>query len=208
MKHPLLLAALAACSTAPPPAAVDLAAADVMSAFEFTDAAAWRRGDAAGRPCLELFGASHYQPKYRSPLSIALLDRRFGDGSIDVDLQSTCREYAHRDLIVVFAWRDADHFAYAHLASQGDANAHHLMLVDGADRRPVTTSRTAGVTWGDGWHHLRLTRRGSHVEVFFDAGAQPVLVGEVPVDVGRIGLGSFDDTGRFADLTVRDGSAH
>lgn len=205
MKRPLLLAALAACSAPPPANAVDLASADALWACEFTDAAAWRHGE-TGRPCLELFAASHYQPKHRSPLSIALLGRRFGDGSIDVEMQSTCAEYAHRDLIVVFAWRDADHFAYAHLASHGDANAHHIMLVDGADRRPVTTSRTEGVSWGDGWHHVRLVRRGSHVEVFFDGGAAPVLAGEVPPDAGRIGLGSFDDTGRFADLAVREGS--
>jgi hypothetical protein len=44
-------------------------------------------------------------------------------------------------------------------------------------------------------------RRGSQVQAFFDGGS-PVLRAEVPVQVGRVGIGSFDDTGRFSDLRV------
>jgi hypothetical protein len=116
--------------------------------------------------------------------------------------QQTGREYPHRDLVLVFAYRDPAHFAYAHLASSADENAHHVMLVDGADRRPVSTGRTDGVAWGTGWHRLELRRRGEQVEVSFDGGA-PVLVGRVPAWRGRVGIGSFDDTGRFRALRLR-----
>jgi len=170
--------------------------------WEFTDSNAFRWTDDGGLGCLELHGASTYRPPHRSPLAMALLrEPEFGDFVLQVQARQTTKEYAHRDLVIVFAYRDAAHFAYAHLASVGDANAHHVMLVDGADRRPGSTSRTTGVTWGDGWHELELRRQGTRVEVFFDGGG-PVLVGDVPAGPGRIGIGSFDDTGRFRRLRV------
>lgn len=169
--------------------------------WDFTDPAAFRWANDGARGCLELFAASRYQPPHRSPLGLAILRApELGDLTLRVQCQQTGREYPHRDLVLVFAHRDADHFAYAHLASRGDDQAHQLMLVDGADRRPVTTARSVGVAWGDGWHELELRRRGTHVEVRFDGAV--ALAGEVPPWRGRVGLGSFDDTGRFRDLRL------
>jgi hypothetical protein len=74
------------------------------------------------------------------------------------------------------------------------------MLVDGADRRPVTTWRSSGVAWGDGWHTAELRRSGTRVEIRFDGAV--VLTGAVPIGAGKVGLGSFDDTGRFRDLEI------
>ncbi|HLQ37672.1 MAG TPA: hypothetical protein VK348_07715, partial [Planctomycetota bacterium] len=125
-----------------------------------------------------------------------------GDFILEVQAKQTGPEYPHRDLVIVFAWRDAAHFAYAHLASTADDNAHQIMLVDGADRRPFTTGRSQGVAWGDGWHTVRVVRRAQLVSVLFDGGETAVLSGQVPAWRGRIGLGSFDDTGRFDDLRV------
>lgn len=201
----LPLALLAACAVAPVPAptpfARPLANAAEAAEWEFTDPAAFRWVDEGGRGCLELFADAHYQPKHRSPLGLAILrGPEFGDGTLSVQCRQTGREYPHRDLVVVFAYRDADHFAYAHLASRGDDNAHQVMLVDGADRRPVTSERTAGVAWGDGWHEIELRRQGERVEVRFDGVL--VLAGAVPAWRGRVGLGSFDDTGRFRALRI------
>lgn len=194
----LLLLVGAACSAAAS-GRIPLAAA-AAARWEFTDAAAFR-WLADGGECLELHGASGYRPPHRSPLALALLrEPEFGDGVLRVQARQTGREYPHRDLVIVFGWRDPAHFAYAHLASAADANAHHVMLVDGADRRPVTTARTAGVAWGDGWHDLELRRAGARVEVSFDGVV--VLAAEVPPWRGQIGLGSFDDTGLFRDLRV------
>jgi hypothetical protein len=179
-----------------------LASAAEQGLLEFTDGSAWQWATEDGVGCLELFGTSHYQPPHRSPLAMALVrDAEFGDFTMRVKARQTGREYPHRDLVFVFAYRDADHFAYAHLATKGDENAHHVMLVDGADRRPVTTARTEGVAWGDGWHDIELRREGTLVRVFFD-GVGPVLRAEVPQGAGRVGVGSFDDTGRFRDLHV------
>lgn len=185
----LLLALVAACSTA---------GRGPGERWELTDPAAWR----VGADELELHGVSAYEPPYRSPLSLAVLrDATFDDFDFEVEARSTCREYGHRDLVIVFAYRDAAHYAYAHFATAADANAHHVMLVDGAPRRPVTVERTTGVVWGDQWHLLEVRRRGESVEVFFDR--ERVMTAVVPVGRGRVGVGSFDDTGVFRALAVR-----
>ncbi len=165
--------------------------------WEFTDPAAWTvRSDE-----LELHGKSDYEPPHRSPLSLALMrEFEFEDFELRVRARSTCREYAHRDLVIVFAWRDPAHYVYAHLATRADQNAHQVMLVDGAPRRPVTDERTEGVVWGDDWHDLRLLRREESVVVFFDD--ERVMTATVPPGPGRVGLGSFDDTGVFRDFVV------
>ena len=203
--HLALLLLLAGCA-ASPALRPDFADAAALTALECTDPAAFELATVDGRACLALARASHYQPRFRSPLAMALLRPTFADCTLDVTVRQTSREYPHRDLILVFAWHDAEHFAYAHLASQADANAHHVMLVDGADRRPVTTFRTDGVAWGDGWHRLRLQRHGDAVAVFFDDLERPVLRGVVPAGAGRVGVGSFDDTGLFTALEVRSGA--
>ncbi|MFO1076408.1 MAG: hypothetical protein U1E73_01635 [Planctomycetota bacterium] len=197
---------LAACAGTPSRTAPCVIACDTagdLAAFDFTDAAAFRfaRDDAAGDGCLELFQAAKYEPPFRSPLGLAIVRGvEFGDGVLRVKARQTGREYPHRDLVFVIGYVDSAHFVYAHLATKGDDNAHHLMLVDGAARRPVTTWRTEGVQWGGGWHDVAVRRRGTHVEVSFDGAS--VLVGEVPAWRGRVGVGSFDDTGRFRELVV------
>ena len=178
----------------------DFATPAALAQFEFTDAAAWRHG-IDGNGCVELFAASNYRPPHRSPLNLALLrDVELQDFELRVRARQTGREYPHRDLVLVFAHRDAAHFAYAHLASAADDHAHHVMLVDGSDRRPVTTWRNGGVVWGDTWHELELSVRDGVATVRFDG--HEVLRGAVPATTGRIGFGSFDDVGCFDDLRV------
>ena len=196
-----LLVPLVAC-VVPRPVPVRLDEATELQRFELTDPNAFRWAtDEDGKGCLELHAASDYRPPHRSPLAMALLrEPTFDDFVLRVKAKQTGREYPHRDLVLAFACRDAAHFAYAHLASAADPNAHQIMLVDGADRRPVTTSRTNGVAWGDAWHDLELRRSGTRVEVVFDG--TEVLAGEVPAGAGRVGVGSFDDTGRFRELVI------
>lgn len=206
-----MLFLLCACAAEPTaPSALPLLAdneldtSSSIAGLEFTDPNCWSLGvDDQRGPCLELREGCKYQPPHRSPLGLAVLRTpAVADFDLEVEARQTGREYPHRDLCIALAFTDADHFAYAHLASIGDANAHQVMLVDGADRRPVTLSRTKGVTWGDGWHHLRVQRRGHIVRVWFDEAQEPVLTGDVPLGAGCIGLGSFDDPGRFRALRL------
>jgi hypothetical protein len=197
------LAATAACAGVASRTALECVGPSALQRFTFTDRAAWRWYESL--ECsgwLELHAASAYEPEHRSPHSLAILDgAAFDDLELTVEARQTGREYPHRDLVLVFAYRDAAHFAYAHLASVGDESAHHIQLVDGADRRPVTTQRSGGVDWGNGWHTLHLRRTGTSVTVSFDG--VEVLSGEVPAGPGKVGLGSFDDVGCFRSLRVQ-----
>jgi len=180
--------------------------------FQASDPNAWRRGAIESAPgysreCLEQFAASQYEPAYRSPYNLALLATpKLDSFVVEASVMQTGREYPHRDLVFVFGFRDPEHYLYAHLASTADDNAHQVMLVDGAPRRPVTSARTSGVDWGTGeWKPLRVEREAStsSVRVWLGKSAEPELVAEgtAPGD-GWIGFGSFDDTGAFTDIRV------
>ncbi|TAH39529.1 MAG: hypothetical protein EYC70_01720 [Planctomycetota bacterium] len=206
-----LLALLPACA-APPrePAsgpvllyAQDFAEPQALESFEFTDRAAWRWSDAGGLPSLELHAQSRYQPPYRSPLSVALLPcPPLAEYVLEVEALQTGPEYGHRDLILVFGWSSPSRFCYAHLGAQPDANSHNLFVVADAPRRAVTPVGTRTLAWGqEQWHRLRLQcLRGSEIRVWFD-GELLFQAAGMPA-AGRIGLGSFDDTGRFRAIRV------
>jgi BNR repeat-containing family member len=166
----------------------------------------WTRFQGDYGPELHLRQASPYRPRWRSPQAWLRLGQPLeGDFDFEVEARQTGPEYAHRDLVLVFAARGVDHFAYAHLSTRADENAHHLMLVDGADRRPITKQRSRGVDWGRGaWRKIVMQRRGDRVRVWFDGAPQPVLEGELRAwRQGYLGLGSFDDTGAFRHIRIR-----
>ena len=173
-----------------------------LQRFEFSDPAVW-----AWHPdgALELRGGSAYVPPHRSPLGMALLSSpTFDDFVLEVDLLQTGREYGHRDLCLFLGYVDAAHFDYVHLATTPDERAHNLFAVDGADRLARLPVLAAGVDWGDGqWHHVRLERLDGRVRVFFDDLQRPILTFDDPQPrTGRVGLGSFDDSGRIDNLRI------
>ena len=185
--------------------AEDFESAESFDEFVFSDSHAWRRASEGSNHFLEQFQASAYEPRFRSPLNLAVLATpRLGDFALEAKLKQTGREYPHRDMCVVFAYRDAEHFHYAHLASAADENAHHVQRVDGAPRTPVTSARTNGVAWGtERWLQLRVERTGASVRVWLGDAAEPQLVadGTAPGE-GWIGFGTFDDTGAVDDVRV------
>jgi len=177
--------------------------------WEFTDPAAWRiaKEGEDGNRVLELHQASKYEPAVRSPFNIALVkEADLGGFVMDVKVRSTTREYGHRDLCVIFGHQDPSHFYYAHIAKAADPHAHSVFLVNGEPRVSIAESRTEGVNWTDGWHHVRVIREPETglIEVYFDDMAKPVMTAHDKTFAhGRIGLGSFDDTGMFDDLIVK-----
>jgi len=174
------------------------------AAWEFTDSDAWRIGEYEGNHVLEQHRASRYEPPVRSPFNLALARKPdVGDLVLDVQVRSTAPDSPRRDLCIVFGYQDPTHFYYAHLGKQADANHHNVFLVDGKPRASITESRTRGTPWTDGWHHVRVVRRAGDglIQVFFDDMAHPALTAhDRTFTHGRIGLGSFDDTGQFDDL--------
>lgn len=182
---------------------------DQPDGWDFTDRDAWRITNAPGRDgrVLELFQASKYEPSVRSPFNIAL--RRDAEPRafvMDVKVRSTTRDYGHRDLCLIFGHVDPSHFYYVHIAKEADPHANSIFLVDGKPRVSIAETRTKGTAWTDGWHHVRLLREPASglIAVYFDDMKTPIMTAHDRTFArGRIGLGSFDDTGMFDDLVVK-----
>lgn len=179
-----------------------------LDAWEFTDQDAWRITPLPdGGHALEQYRASRYEPPVRSPFNIALLpDLDLADFEITLRVRSTARDYGHRDLCVVFGHQDPAHFYYVHLGKEADPHAHSIFLVNGEPRVSIARERTEGTPWTDGWHDVRIVRsvEDGLIEVYFDDMTRPIMTTEdSTIRHGRLGVGSFDDTGLFDDIVVR-----
>lgn len=181
-------------------------ATDALEAFEFTDPEKWRWAAKDGDGCLEALGKDRYRAKYRSPLTIALLrDHLFGDFLLEVDLLQTSREYGHRDMCVYFGFTGPTAYYYAHLGTKHDAVSHNVLIVNAAPRKGISRTATQGVAWDKGWHRVRVVRRAAEgtIEVYFDDVSKPVLTAsDKTFPKGRIGLGSFDDSGLIDNIRI------
>ncbi len=189
----------------------DFSSASAINEFEMSDATAWK-GTTGDHGELVLFGESQYKARVRSPYNIALLkDHIFGDFVLETDLAQSGREYGHRDLCLFFGAKDATNFYYVHIASVADQNANNIFLVNDAPRTNIATKTTEGTDWGptNSWHKVRIERNVSegisegNIKVFFDDMTNPIMeANDTHLDYGRIGFGSFDDTGRFDNIRI------
>jgi hypothetical protein len=186
---------------------------DEPGKWDFTDRSAWRinRVEDGKNRVFEQFKASKYEPPVRSPLNIALAPGvDVTEFVLDVKVRSTTRDYGHRDLCLFFGYQDPGHFYYVHLGKQADEHANSIFLVNGQPRVSIAESRTSGTNWTDDWHKVRVVRQvaDGSILVYFDDMERPVMTArDRSFSHGRVGIGSFDDTGMFDDFTVH-GQSH
>lgn len=149
---------------------------------------------------------SDYKPPHRSPYNRAMIkDLVVGSFVLDVKLQSTIPDYGHRDLCLFFGSQDPAHLYYVHLGKKMDPHANNIFLVNAADRKSISRTTTDGTPWDDAWHHARLIRdaKAGTIEVYFDDMNKPAMTAEDKTLLwGRVGIGSFDDTGNFDDVRL------
>lgn len=192
---------LTACASGPEP--VELLGSPAR--FDLTDADAFQIHGGE----VELVAEADYAPPHRSPRAIALLDETaYRNFTLDVEMMQTGREYGHRDLCLFFGFESAARFYYVHLATTPDEKAHNVFLVNDAPRRNLIPAQEQGVDWGqEEWHHVRLVRDVDlgTVQVYFDDMETPILKAvDHTIEWGRIGFGSFDDTGRFKNPVLSE----
>ena len=182
----------------------DFADASALDDFTFSHQRAWKYGKEEGRGYLDLVGGSKYKPEHRSPLNIALIDDLLlADFVMEAEAWQTGREYGHRDLSLFFGFEGPNRYYYAHLATEPDDRAHNIFLVDNADRAPLGAIPDEGVDWGKGWKRVRVERRDGALRVYFDGEKAPtVSTDRDPLGWGRVGFGSFDDSGRFGKVRI------
>jgi|SRR5882672_2850605 len=126
--------------------------------------------------------------------------------TVQVEMRSTApEEVKNRDLEIIFGYESPSRFYYVHLAGITDPNHNGIFLVDNTDRRRIDDGTAPPQLKDREWHRVRLERDGAtgRTEIFVDGAKQPALhATDTTIPSGRVGLGSFDDTGEFRKFSV------
>jgi hypothetical protein len=161
---------------------------------------------------IEVEGGNHYLHMKRSrepgvprrPLQFALLD----DVKVgSFEFQASLRRDG-RSMIVVFNYVDSLHFYYAHLSmDRGTEQPVHngIFIVNGEPHRRIAGIEAPPALPDRGWHRVRVERDAfsGSIEVFIDDSPRPLFsVVSRTFTCGRIGIGSFDETGDFDDVKL------
>jgi hypothetical protein len=113
-----------------------------------------------------------------------------------------------RSMIVVFGYVDTLHFYYAHLSMDRGTNdpVHNgIFIVNGGPRKCIAGLDAGPALPDTAWHTVRIAGDVSsgRIQVFMDGQKEPSFsVEDHTFACGRIGVGSFDETGDFADIRV------
>jgi hypothetical protein len=182
---------------------IDFATADMLSQFTLDGSGSWEITDhmlvltKAGTP-----GGPIRRPSALAVLKSAPLVR----ATVQVEMRSTApEEVKNRDLEIIFGYESPSRFYYVHLAGITDPNHNGIFLVDNKDRRRIDDGTAPPQLKDREWHRARLERDGSsgRIEIFVDDSKEAVLKAtDTTIPSGRVGLGSFDDTGEFRNLSV------
>jgi hypothetical protein len=187
-----------------------LAAADRIDAFGYhwtvPAASDWKVVQQGTESVLRLIAPRGPLPGPRRPIEFALAETpEFRHVTVDLD----ARPLGH-SLIVVFAYRDAAHFDYAHLSIDPATKEHvhnGVFHVYGGER--VRISSEAGppaFAATNRWYHVRLMHDGQSgaVQVTVDGQIIPALHAiDLSIRNGRVGIGSFDETGDFKNVMIQ-----
>lgn len=173
-----------------------------------TDNKVWRIVTEDSGKSLELYGKSDYEAKVRSPFNIALIKNvTVGDFVFEANLSQTGKEYGYRDLCLFFGVNSPTNFYYVHIASVVDDHANNIFIVNDEPRTKISTKTTAGINWGDtdSWHKVRIERKAEEgsIKIYFDDMTSPIMEAmDTHFVEGLIGIGSFDDTGKFDNIKI------
>lgn len=178
--------------------------------WAFTEATAWelKAHETHGHVLCLTKKKSDYKPTHRSPLNIAILNEPvLGSFTMTLKVLTTEPSYGHRDLCLFFAYQGADKFHYVHLGQRTDPHSNQIFIVNEAPRTKITEKTNPGIKWKDDghWHDVKLVRdvESGKIEVYFDDMENPVLTAtDKKFKWGKIGIGSFDDRGCFADIRI------
>lgn len=156
------------------------------------------------------------RPGPRRPYEYAVLTKgpAFASERIDADVRiDTPTDVSNRDVIIVFGYRSDTRFYYAHLSQDSSIYPHNgIFVVNNADRLRLddqwdaVRSRGAPPAISDmNWHHVTIVRCAASGEtaVYLDHSANPLFTAvDTTFGSGRVGFGSFDNTGRVRNLRV------
>jgi hypothetical protein len=145
----------------------------------------------------------------RRPLQYAILkDQPVGSFEL-----STRVRREGKSMIVVFNYVDTMHFYYTHLSrDRGEQQPVHngVFIVNGEPRKRIAGTEADPALPDTDWHQVRVVRNvhTGTIEVFMDKQSKPLFsVVDHTFSCGVVGLGSFDETGDFADFNLHSTDA-
>jgi hypothetical protein len=144
-------------------------------------------------------------PGPRRPMQFALTDvPPYQRLRLEADVMAS-----GHSLLMVFAYRDAAHFDYAHLSTDtADAQPMHngIFHVYGRERVRISSAwGPAALPHSGRWYHVTLRHIASSgsVRVTVDGQEAPDLHAiDLSLGAGKVGLGSFDETGAFRNVKI------
>jgi hypothetical protein len=144
----------------------------------------------------------------RRPAALAILQATpLCDVTIEAQVRSTAPlDVVRRDLDVVLGYESPTRFYYVHIAGTSDSVHNGIFLVNNANRVRINKGLSTPHLTDTLWHHVRVERGGKtgRIAVYMDRMKLPVLEAvDTTIGCGRVGFGSFDDTGEFRHIIVR-----
>ena len=145
--------------------------------------------------------------KIRRPAALAILKSDpLTDLTMKLELRSTApADLAVRDVQLIVGYQSPSQFYYVHLSAKTDAVHNGIFIVNNADRKRIDQPNPMAYLTDQAWHRLRLERnvRTGSITVFFDDNPTPILSAvDKTLTWGRVGVGSFDETGEFRNVEV------
>ena len=163
----------------------------------------WSLTEENGSQILHLVTGHEPLPGPRRPFQFALCEM---PPASRVTLEADVRPLK-RSLILIYAYKDPAHFNYAHLSTDtGEKQPVHngIFHVFGGERVRISTQAGRPAFAGSNrWYHVKLDYDGTHgtVDVLVDNQPVPALRAvDLSLAAGRIGIGSFDETGDFKNV--------
>jgi hypothetical protein len=177
------------------------------------DANDWQVEGSGADETLHLKVARPQQANPRAPLQYALAGMADpGRFTLEVEMKPDVGKNGKAgSTIVVYAWRDNLHFNYVHLSSDtGREQPVHngIFHVYGGDRVRISPEDGPRAFPNDNWTPVRIVYDPSThlVETWVRGEKNPSLRGvDLSLGTGRIGLGSFFNTGSFRRFRLTRG---
>lgn len=111
-------------------------------------------------------------------------------------------------LILVYAWKDENHFDYAHLSvDEGTKQPVHngIFHVYGGDRVRISGEAGPAALPSEDWTSVKLTWSGKTGEVQVEVSGKKLPsfhAVDLSLTAGRLGIGSFFETAQFRNVRI------
>jgi hypothetical protein len=190
-------------------------AADTIDAFglrwRVPIASDWKVENQGGAPVLGLF-VPRPSTAPRRPTQFALAETPdYLRVTVEAEMKKepAALRNRHTSLMIAYAWRDPDHFNYAHLSvDSAEVQAVHngIFHVFGGDRERISPREGPGAFSEEKWCAVRLVYDGrkGEVTVWVDGKTTPSLHAvDTTLHAGKVGIGSFFDLGSFRNVKIQ-----